>query len=127
MKSLHNFSLVRLANQQQQAIARGLDVHIPTKINNIHIKSQLESFYQQISSNQHQISENKLEVIKGKLLDTCSKFIKIRTPKYFDDALKKLKNNKDISLIEQDKGKDTVIMNKKGYINKCLEILNTPK
>jgi len=48
-------------------------------------------------------------------------------PKYFDDALKKLKNNKDIALIKQDKGKGTVVMNKKDYINKCLEILNTPK
>lgn len=127
MKNLHNFSSLQLTNQQQQAIARGLDVHIPTKTNNIHIKSQLESFYQQISSNQHQVSEDKLEVIKGKLLDTYSKFIKIKMPKYFDDALKKLKNNKDIALIKQDKGKGTVVMNKKDYINKCLEILNTPK
>jgi len=92
MKSLHNFSSVQLTNQQKQAIARGLDAHIPTKIHNIHIKSQLESFYQQIFSNQHQVSEDKLEAIKDKLLDTYSKFIKIKAPKYFDDALKKLKN-----------------------------------
>jgi len=29
MKNLHNFSSLQLTNQQQQAIARGLDVHIP--------------------------------------------------------------------------------------------------
>jgi len=93
INSLHNFSSVQLTNQQQQAIARGLDVHIPTRTNKIYIKSQLESFYQQISSNQNQLSEDKLKVIKGKLVDTYSKCINIKTPKYFDDVLKKLKNN----------------------------------
>jgi len=122
MESLHNFSSVQLTNHQQPAIAKWLDVQILTRNNKIHIKSQLESFYQKISSNQHQISKNisedKLELIKSKILDAYSEFIKIKTPKYFDDSLRKLKNNKAITLIKQDKGKGAVIMNKKDYIDK---------
>jgi len=124
MKSLHNFPSVQLTNQQQPAIAKGLDVHILTRNNKIHIKSQLESFYQNISSNQHQVSENKLEVVKSKILDTYSEFIKIKTPTYFDDSLRKLKNDKAITLIKQDKGKGAVIINKKDYIGKFEEILD---
>ena len=51
---IHNFSSNKLTPEEEHALSFSLDDHIPTKQNNIKIKTEFESFYYQILKHTNQ-------------------------------------------------------------------------
>jgi len=65
--------------------------------------------------------------IKVKLLNTCERYSKIKVPFKHKKVINNLRQNKNIAILKQDKGKGVVIIDNTKYVQKCMSLLNSDK
>ena len=121
----HNFSSYVLLNNEELALAYGLEQHIPVKLNKHTVKTEFEVFYQSLLKNISHIPQNGISLIKTKLGSTYEKYSNVYMPYEYRRIIENLSKNNSIVIMKQDKGRGVVIMDKHKYIEKCLEMLNT--
>ena len=124
---IHNFSLYKLTPEEEHALSFSLDDHIPTKQNDIKIKTEFESFYCQILKHTNQLDQRRQDELKSKVRRTCENYSRINVPCKYQKIIDNISRNKDIILIKQDKGHGVVILDRKHYIEKCINILDSEK
>ena len=122
---IHNFSLYKLTPEEEHALSFSLDDHIPTKQNDIKIKTEFESFYCQILKHTNQLDQRRQDELKSKVRRTCENYSRINVPCKYQKIIDNISRNKDIILIKQDKGHGVVILDKKHYIEKGIDILDS--
>ena len=64
-------------------------------------------------------------ITKGKIRRTCENYSRIKVPYKYQKIIDNISRNKDIILIKQDKGRGVVILDKKDYIEKCINITDS--
>ena len=124
-KSIHNFSQYKLTPEEEHALSFSLDNHIPTKQNDIKIKTKFESFYYQILKHTNQLDQRRQDELKSKIRRTSENYSRIKVPYKYQKIIDNISRNKDIILIKQDKGRGVVILDKKDYIEKCINITDS--
>ena len=120
-------SSYELTDDEKIALSFGLDHHIPTNINHVAIQSEFEQFYQGLVKNLSNIPADDLTRIKTKLLSTCEQYSNVKVPYKYRKTVNNLKNNPNIVLLKQDKGRGVVVLDKTKYTEKCLSLLNSPQ
>ena len=101
---IHNFLLYKLTSEEEHALSFSLDDHIPTKQNDIKIKTEFESFYYQILKHTNQLDQRRQDELKSKIRRTCENYSQIKVPYKYQKVTDNISRNKDI-LIKQDKGR----------------------
>ena len=89
------------------------------------MNTEFESFYQSLLLDISTIHEESIARIKTQLRSTCEKYYSVKIPFRYQQAIKRLSNNKDIGILKQDKVRRVVILNRSKYIEKCLSIVNS--
>lgn len=51
--------------------------------------------------------------------------VKVEVPAKYIEVMQRLSNNKRIVILEQDRSRAVVIMNRSAYLEKCLTLINT--
>ena len=120
---IHNFSSYKLSPEEEHALSFSLDDHIQTKQNDIKINTEFESFYYQILKHKNQLDQRRQDELKSKIRRTCENYSCIKVPYKYQKIIDIISRNKDI--IKQDKGRGVVILDKKDYIEKCINILDS--
>ena len=120
-----NFSSYKWTPEEEHALSFSLDDHIPTKQNDIKIKTEFESFYYQILKYKNQLDQQRQYELKSKIRRTCENYSRIKDPYKYQNIIDNISRNKDIILIKQDKGRGVAILDKKDYIEKCINILDS--
>ena len=77
---IHNLSSNKLTPEEEHALSLILDDHIPTKQNDIKIKTEFESFYYQILKHTNQLDEWKQDELKSKIGRTCENYSQTKVP-----------------------------------------------
>ena len=120
LKSIvHNFSSYNLTQEEQEAWSYGLDHHILTNININNIKTEFESFFQNLLYDHSDITENEISKVKTKLRNTCEKYCHVKVPYKQKKIISNLSNRKDLITLKQDKGRGVVITDRSNYTEKC--------
>ena len=101
---IHNLSSNNLTPEEEHALSLILDDHIPTKQNDIKIKTEFESFYYQILKHTNQLDQRRQDELKSKIRRTCENYSQIKVPYKYQKVTDNISRNKDI-LIKQDKGR----------------------
>ena len=102
-----------------------MDHHIPTKINKNNIKTEFESFFQNLLYDLLDNSENEISKVKTKLRNTCQKYCHVKVPYKQKKINSNLSNRKDIVILKQDKGRSVVVMDRSNYTEKCMSLLSS--
>ena len=118
-------SFYTLSEEEYNALAFGLDHHIPTKTKRNVIETEFELYLQSISRYANEIPDSKISCLKTKLRNICNKYNRIHVPYKHSKFVETLSNNKNIMLLRQDKGRGIVVINRMKYTEKCLNLLNT--
>ena len=122
---IHNFSSYKLTVEEEHALSFSLDDHILTTQNGLNIKTEFERFYYQIRKHTNQLDDRRQDELKSKIFRTCENYSRIKVPNKYQKIIDNISRNKDIILIKQDKGRGVVILDKKDYIEKCINILDS--
>ena len=77
------------------------------------MNTEFESFYQSLLRNISTIPEERIARIKTQLRSKCKKYYNVKIPFRYQQAIKRLSNNKDILILKQDKGRGVVILNRR--------------
>ena len=120
-----SFTILHRTPEEEHALSFGLDDHIPKKQNDIKIKTEFESFYYQILKHTNQLDQRRQDELKSKIRRTSENYSRIKVPYKYQKIIDNISRNKDIILIKQDKGRGVVILDKKDYIEKCINILDS--
>ena len=56
---------------------------------------------------------------------TCEDYSRIKEPYKYQKIIDNISRNKDVILVKLDKGRGVVILDKKHYIKKCINILDS--
>ena len=118
-KMIHNFSNYALSEEEKQALSYRLDEYIPVKLNENKIETGFKSFHYNIMQHTGHLRQNEQNQLKSKIRRICE------IPYRCKETIKKLSNNKDIIILRQDKGRDVVVINRTGCIEKCSNILTS--
>lgn len=125
-----NLSNHTLSDNTKEALSLGINYGIhPRPTNDIQIESAFENLMEQCQG-LHPTSDEMKAEFKTSLVNQSNQFrsSQIREThlltKEHMKALKDLRENAEIKVIRPDKGKGVVIMNKKDYVEKMLNILN---
>ena len=113
-----------LTEDEYNALAFGLDEHIPTRTNN-KIDTEFKLYFQSINRYANDIPDNKISHLKTRLRNICDKYNCIRVLYKFRKIVEKLSRNNSIMVLKQDKGRGVVVIDRKTYTEKCLNLLNT--
>ena len=113
-----------LTEDKYNALAFGLDHHIATRTNKNIIDTEFEVYFQSINRYVNDIPDNKISHLKTKLRNICDRYNRIRVPYIFQKTVKKLSRNNSIMVLKQDKGRGVVVIDRKTYTEKCLNLLN---
>ena len=120
LKSIvHNFSSYNLIQEEHEALSYGLDHYIRTNININNIKTEFESFFQNLLYDHSDITENEISKVKTKLRNTCEKYCHVKVPYKQKKIISNLSNRKDLITLKQDKGRGVVITDRSNYTEKC--------
>ena len=122
---IHNFSSYKFTPEEEHALSFSLDDHIPTKQNDIKIKTEFESFYYQILKHTNKLDQRRKDELKSKIRRTYENYSRINVPYRYQKIIDNISRNKGIVLIKPDKGSSVVILDKKHYIEKCVNILDS--
>ena len=126
LKSIvHNFSLYNLTQKEHEALSYGLDYHIPTNSTRNNIKTELESFFQNLLYDLSDMPENEISKVKTKLRNICEKYCHVKVPYKHKNIISNWSNRKDIVILKQDKGRGVVIMDQSNYTDKCMSLLRS--
>ena len=119
-----NFSSYILSKEEEIALLYGLKNSVPDRLNRNGIMTEFEYFYQRISYHTTHLSCNEQEELKSKVRGICENYIKIRTPYKYKTVIQNLSQNRNIVLLNHDKGQEIVILNRTKYIKKCMNLIN---
>ena len=98
------------------ALSYGMDTHIPSSTNTNKIYTAFQMFYQNLLKNISNTPETKLQQIK---------YAKIKVPYKHRKRVNELTKRNDIAVLKADKRRGVVILDRRKYTKKCLDILNT--
>ena len=87
--------------------------------------TEFEYFYQQISYHTTHLSHNEQEELKSKVRRKCENCIKIRIPYKYKTVIQVLSQNRNIVLLNLNKGQGIVKLDRTKYIKKCMNLINT--
>ena len=123
---IHNF-YISLTSEEDHALSSSLDDHIQTKQNGIKIwaflKFEFESFYYEILKHTSQLDQRRQDKLNSKIRRICENYSRIKVPYKYQKIIDNISRNKNFILIKQDKGRGVVILDKRDYIEKCINIL----
>ena len=122
---IHNFSSYILSKEEEIALSYELKNPVPHRLNRNGIMTEFEYFYQQISYHTTHLSYNEQEELKSKVRRICENYMKIRIRYKYKIVIQNLSQNKNIVLLNQDKGQGIVILDRTKYIEKCMNLINT--
>ena len=111
--------------QEEYALSFSLDQHIPTKVNENKLKTEFESFFYHIQKYTSNLDQQIQDELKTKIKRTCENYSKVKVPYKFQHVIDNLSKNESIIIMRQDKGRGVTILDRKDYIEKCLNILDT--
>ena len=114
-----------LTEDEYNALAFGLDQHIPTRTNNNINDTEFELYFQSINRYANDIPDNKISHLKTKIKNICDRYNRIRVPYKSQKIVEKLSRNNRIMVLKQDKGKGVLVVDRKTYTEKCLNVLNS--
>ena len=77
---IHNFSSYKLTPEEEHALSFSLDDHIPTKQNDIKIKTEFESFYYQTLKHTNKLDQRRKNELKSKIRRTYENYSRINVP-----------------------------------------------
>ena len=83
-----NFSSYKLTPEEEHALSFSLNDHIPTKQNDIKIKTEFESFYYQILKHTNQLDQQRQDELKSKIRRTCENYSRIKVPYKYQKIIK---------------------------------------
>ena len=121
----HNFSSYDLTPQKEYALSFSLDQYIPTKVDENKIKREFESFFYQVQKHTSNLDQQIQDELKSKIRRTCENYSKEKVPYKFQYVIDNLSKNKNIIIMREGKGRGITILDRKNYIEKCLNILDT--
>ena len=121
---IHNFSSYHLTPEEKYALSFRLDQYILTKGNENKIKTEFESFFYQLQKYTSNLDKQIRDELKSKMRRTCENYSKVKVPYKFQHVIDNLSKNKNIIIIRQDKGRGVTILDRKNYIEKCLNVLD---
>ena len=122
---IHNFSSYNLTDIEINMLSYTLDHYIPGKKDNRRLEVEFERFYQEIIPHTNHLEETDKTRLKSRFLTTYYRYSGI-TKKYGEEMVaRKLAKNENIVILRQDKGRGVVIMDRKDYLDKSLEFLNS--
>ena len=125
--TVYNISSYTLPEDEYSALAFGQDHHIPTRTNKNIIDIEFELYFQSINRYVNDISDNKISHLKTKLRNIPDRYQRIRVPYKFRKTVEKLSRNNSIMVLKQDKGRGVVVIDRKTYTVKYLNLLNTDR
>ena len=117
--------MYNLTQEECETLSYGLDHHIPTSINKNNVKTELESFFQNLLYDLSNMPENEINKVKIKLHNACEKYYHGKVPYKQQKIISNLSNRKDIVILKQDKGRGAVIMDQSNYTEKCVSLLSS--
>ena len=105
--AVHNVPSYQLSEEEAIVLSYGLDYHIPSKTNsNISLNTEFEKFYQSILSNISRIPDDQPALLRTRIRNNCHKYNRINVPYRYRQIIRKLSNNENIKVLNQDKGRD---------------------
>ena len=75
---IHNFSSYKSTPEEEHALSFSLDDHIPTKQNDVKIKTEFESFNYQILRHTNRLDQRIQDELKSKICRTCENSSRIK-------------------------------------------------
>lgn len=128
-KHILNLSDYSLSTIEKQALCRGLSFCTPRNKPQPVIDAEFENLYKQLQGIPH--NESDMPLLKSELVCMSKSFSQKRR---FDsvlnsthqEAIKYLRNNKDIIICPPDKGNAVIMMNRNDYVDKVQQILSNP-
>ena len=120
---IHNFSSYVLSSREVEVLSYSLDHYIPGCEYGKRTQVEFERFYEDVVPYTMHLPTEERTFLKSKFLETYRKYSKVKLSNNDKNVLDGLYNNKNISILRQDKGRGVVIMNKSDYINKSTAFL----
>ena len=71
------------------------------------------------------LRQNEQDQLKIDIRQTCENHYLIKIPYRYKEIIKKLSNNKDVTILRQDKECGLVVLNRTSYLGKCSNILTS--
>ena len=100
-----------VSKEEEITLSYGLKNPVPHQNQN-GIMTEFEYFYQQISYHTTHLSHNEQEELKSKVRRICENYIKIRIPYKYKTVIQVLSQNKNIVLLNLNKGQGIVILDR---------------
>ena len=132
-ESVFNLSQLKLTPTQLEVLSRGPKFGIPPgSIGKEEVFSEFEMYYQQVvSSMKLSTSEDMKDAFRSKLTSLAHDFAKVKQDRFSFplgrehlEAVRELRQNRDIVITRPDKGAGTVLLDQSDYNKKMLDILN---
>ena len=114
-----------LTEDEYNAFAFGLDHHIPARTNKNIIDTEFELYFQSVNRYVNEIPDNKISHLKTKLRNIRDRYNRIRVRHKFQKIVEQLLRNKSTMVLKQDKGRGVVVIDRKKYTEKCINLLHT--
>ena len=117
------FSSYNLIQEEHEALSYCLDHHILTSITRNNIKTEFESFFQNLLYDLSDIPENKVSKVKTKIPNKCKKNCPVKVPFKQKKIFSNLSNRKDIVILKQVICRSVAIMDRCNYSKKCVFVI----
>ena len=114
-----------ILNIQFAICHHGLDHQIPLKTDPNLTYTEFGSYFQGIKHKITNLPKIQILHLKTKLRNTYEQYSNINVPYKEREIINKLKKTQNIMFLRQEKGRGIVIIDRKRYTYKCLNILNT--
>ena len=102
-----------------------MDHHILTNININNIKTEFESFFQNLLYDLSDMPEKEISKVKAKLRKTCEKYCYLKVTYKQKKIISYLSNRKDIVILKQGQVRGVIIMDRSNYTEKCMSLLSS--
>ena len=114
-----------LTEDECNALAFGLDHHIPARTNKNIIGTEFGLYFRSINRYVNEIPVNNISHLKTKLRNICDRYNRIRVPYKFRKTVEQLSRNKSIMVLKEDSGRVVVVKERKKYTEKCNDLIMT--
>ena len=102
-----------------------MDHYIRTNININNIKTEFESFFQNLLYDLSDMPEKEISKVKAKLRKTCEKYCHLKVTYKQKKIISYLSNRKDIVILKQGQVRGVIIMDRSNYTEKCMSLLSS--
>ena len=110
--TVRNFSTYQLISDKEKVVSFELDEHIPSVCNRHELFTEFELFNQNLIKDIPASHDNIITKIKTKLRHTCDKYSRIRVPYKYHIIMKNLRNNTELIILKQDKGRGVILLDR---------------